>query len=354
METSRALIIVDVQPAFCEGGALGVEGGNAIAHAIADFVTTNESEYELILTTQDWHVDPGSHFSQTPDFVDTWPPHAIAGTPEAELHPEIADLSVDVHIKKGEYSAAYSGFEGVDPRGRSLEEVLRSTHLSTIDVVGLAESHCVKETAIDALRSGWRVRVFTDLTVPISAELGEEARRDMDEAGVELIDSSQAFGFYEEDDTADGFDDPYDDDSFSDDSYGYGSYEDDSFGDDSFGERDFDGDEYDDFADTDFDRGEFGGAHHPFDTEEERNEDNLLSMSEPSAGDLTSAILAGSLPGMGASSLGSSVGSGLEPDDSFDDYLDLDIEDVDFSDEVSEEDFDFSDINFDPRTLGKE
>lgn len=342
METSRALIIVDVQPTFCEGGALGVEGGNAIAHAIADFVTTNESEYELIVTTQDWHVDPGSHFSDTPDFIDTWPPHGVAGTPEAELHPEIADLSVDVHVKKGEYSAAYSGFEGVDPRGRTLEEVLRSTHLSTIDIVGIAESHCVKETALDALRSGWRVRVFTDLTVPVSPELGEEARREMDEAGVELLESSAAFGFYEEDDTADGFDDPYSD--------GYSA--DDAYEDDFGGEYDND---YDDFAGEDhpFERDSFGASNFDadFDTPPARGGAGNTSTAFPArgSGDLASAILAGSLPRMGGAS-----SFNAEHADNFDDFDDLDIEEIDFSGEVSEEDFDFSDITFNPRTLGEE
>ena len=124
-ETTRALIIVDVQPPFCEGGALAVEGGNVVAEKIADFVQDNLDEYALIVTTQDWHINPGSHFSDTPDFVDTWPPHGVAGTPEAELHEAIASLPIDVEVKKGEYAAAYSGFEGVEGRDRSLEDILR-------------------------------------------------------------------------------------------------------------------------------------------------------------------------------------------------------------------------------------
>ena len=197
-EDTRALIIVDVQPTFCEGGALGVEGGNAVAERIADFVTENADEYELLVTTQDWHVNPGSHFSDTPDFVDTWPEHGVAGTAEAELHEAIASLPLDASVKKGEYSAAYSGFEGKDAEGRTLEEILRAAGIQAIDVVGLAESHCVKETALDALRLGWRTRVLSDLTVPVSPETGEDARREMDEAGVEQIPTASAFGFYEE------------------------------------------------------------------------------------------------------------------------------------------------------------
>ncbi|MDO5025066.1 MAG: isochorismatase family protein [Trueperella sp.] len=203
---NRALIIVDVQPTFCEGGALGVDGGNDVAERIADFVTDNADEYEYIVTTQDWHIEPGDHFATEPDFVDTWPPHGVAGTPEAELHEAIASLPVDDQVKKGQYAAAYSGFEGTDAEGQTLESLLRAHDIQAIDVVGIAESHCVKETALDALRAGWPVRVFSDLTVPVSAELGEAARVEMDEAGVEQLDSGDAFGFYEEDDDGDDLD----------------------------------------------------------------------------------------------------------------------------------------------------
>ena len=144
MSENRALIIVDVQPTFCEGGALGVVGGNACAERIADFVTDHADEYDLIVTTQDWHVDPGTHFSDTPDFVDTWPPHGVAGTPEAELHDAVASLPFDDSVKKGEYAAAYSGFEGVNKDGDTLERILREAEVGAIDVVGIAESHCVK------------------------------------------------------------------------------------------------------------------------------------------------------------------------------------------------------------------
>ena len=104
----RALIIVDVQPTFCEGGALPVTGGNAIAEAVAAYVDAHRDEYKLIVTTQDWHIDPGEHFSENPDFVDTWPPHGVAGTDEAELHPALANVKADVTVKKGQYKAAYS------------------------------------------------------------------------------------------------------------------------------------------------------------------------------------------------------------------------------------------------------
>ncbi|MDR1188264.1 MAG: isochorismatase family protein [Bifidobacteriaceae bacterium] len=182
-----ALIIVDVQPTFCEGGELAVAGGNAVAARIADYVASHRADYALIVTTQDWHIDPGAHFSDSPDFVDTWPPHGVAGTPNAELHPALADLNADVAIKKGQHAAAYSGFEGADAAGQGLAEILRGAGVARVDVVGLAESHCVAETALDAVKEGFAARVLTDLTEPVSPELGAAARQRLQAGGVELV-----------------------------------------------------------------------------------------------------------------------------------------------------------------------
>ena len=163
---SKALIVVDVQPTFCEGGELGVEGGNAVAERIADYVNAHRGEYAYIATTQDWHIEPGAHWSAEPDFVDTWPKHGAAGTPNAELHPAIKVLGIEHHFKKGQYSAAYSGFEGIEDNtdriqtreevdyaqsaGKTLADALKTAGVSRVDVVGIAESHCVKDTALDA------------------------------------------------------------------------------------------------------------------------------------------------------------------------------------------------------------
>lgn len=186
----RALVVVDVQPTFCEGGALAVVGGDAVAAAIAAYAADHRDRYDLVVTTQDWHIDPGAHFSDTPDFVDTWPPHAVVGTAEAELHPALADLRPDVSVRKGEYAAAYSGFEGVDADGRGLATVLADAGVTDVDVVGIAESHCVRATTLDALTLGLRARVLTDLTVPVTPEQGAAAREAMAAAGAELVESA--------------------------------------------------------------------------------------------------------------------------------------------------------------------
>lgn len=335
MDQSRALIIVDVQPTFTEGGALGVDGGDACAERIADFVTEHADDYDFIVTTQDWHIDPGTHFSDTPDFVDTWPPHSVAGTAEAELHDAIASLPFDDSVKKGEYAAAYSGFEGKSADGETLEQLLRDHEISAVDVVGIAESHCVKETALDALKAGFVTRVFSDLTVPVSEELGIEARKEMDEAGVEQLTSDEAFGFYESDeddvplladewdsyaDSGDDFDNDYRDDDSNDgfaddDEAGAADYEDDELA----GPEDAgylrvapESDDYDDEHGA-----EVGGGNHPIaDTEEDR----------------VSALLAE---------------EGLEDIDLSEfgiDDLNLDDGDIDFSDDVDEGDFNFDDL----------
>ena len=175
---ARALIIVDVQPTFCEGGALPVTGGNAIAEAVAAYVDAHRDEYQLIVTTQDWHIDPGAHFSETPDFVDT---------AEAELHPALAHVNADVTVKKGQYKAAYSGFEGTTEDGKTLEEALRDAGITDVDVVGLAESHCVACTAVDAVHAGFPTRVLRELTAPVSEELGASARQWMTSEHVEIV-----------------------------------------------------------------------------------------------------------------------------------------------------------------------
>ncbi|MCP2264556.1 isochorismatase family protein [Promicromonospora thailandica] len=186
----RALVVVDVQPTFCEGGELPTEGANEIAHRVAAYAAAHRDRYTTVLTTQDWHIDPGEHFSDHPDFVDSWPPHGVAGSANAELHPALADLRPDARLKKGQYSHGYSGFEGADEHGRGLETILAEAGVTDVDVVGLVESHCVKHTALDARRAGLHARVLTDLTVPVSPELGAAAEQELMAAGVELRDSA--------------------------------------------------------------------------------------------------------------------------------------------------------------------
>ncbi|ACZ31748.1 isochorismatase hydrolase [Xylanimonas cellulosilytica DSM 15894] len=184
--TTRALVVVDVQPTFCEGGELAVDGGNQVAADVAAYLRAHRDRYAVVVTTQDWHVDPGPHFSDHPDFVDSWPPHGIAGSANAELHPALDGLTFDASIKKGQFDPGYSGFDGVESSGRTLEQLLRDHEVDAVDVVGLVLSHCVKHTALDAARLGWDTRVLTDLTIPVNAEQGAQAEHDLTAAGITL------------------------------------------------------------------------------------------------------------------------------------------------------------------------
>ncbi|WTB90550.1 isochorismatase family protein [Streptomyces cellulosae] len=186
----RALIVVDVQNDFCEGGSLAVAGGADVAAAVTELIGQAPAGYRHVVATRDHHVDPGDHFSDHPDFVRSWPAHCVAGTEGVGFHPNFAPAvtsgAVDAVFDKGKYAAAYSGFEGTDENGTPLAEWLRERDVDEVDVVGIATDHCVRATALDAVREGFRTRVLLDLTAGVSRETTERALEEMREAGVEL------------------------------------------------------------------------------------------------------------------------------------------------------------------------
>ncbi|WP_031939844.1 isochorismatase family protein [Prescottella defluvii] len=183
--TGRALVVVDVQNDFCEGGSLAVAGGAAVAADVN--VLFAGQGYAAIVATRDHHVDPGPHFAEHPDFVDTWPPHCVAGTPGAEFHPALETGPIEEVFSKGEYSAAYSGFEGVSPSGESLADWLRVHDIDAVDVVGIATDHCVRATALDAATAGFRTRVLLPFTAGVSPVTVKTALTEMAAAGIELV-----------------------------------------------------------------------------------------------------------------------------------------------------------------------
>ncbi|MGW5742244.1 isochorismatase family protein [Amycolatopsis sp. NPDC003861] len=177
-----ALIVVDVQNDFCEGGSLGLPGGAAAAAAISKQAA--EGGYSHVVATRDNHIDPGDHFSETPDFKDSWPVHCVAGTAGASFHAALDVVPIGEVFSKGEYSAAYSGFEGSARDGKSLEAWLREHDVTDVDVVGIATDFCVRATALDAKKAGFGVRVLLDLTVGGSQPTVDATLKDFDEAGV--------------------------------------------------------------------------------------------------------------------------------------------------------------------------
>ncbi|MEH6375552.1 isochorismatase family protein [Streptomyces sp. KLMMK] len=186
----RALIIVDVQNDFCEGGSLAVAGGADVAAAITDLVGEATPGYRHIVATRDHHIDPGAHFSAAPDYENTWPPHCVAGTEGSGFHPNFAPViasgAIDAVFDKGAYAAAYSGFEGTDENGVSLADWLRERGVTEVDVVGIATDHCVRATALDAARAGFSTHVLLDLTAGVAPGTTERALEELRDAGVEL------------------------------------------------------------------------------------------------------------------------------------------------------------------------
>lgn len=186
----RALIVVDVQNDFCEGGSLAVGGGADVAAAITDLIGDASAGYSHVVATRDHHVEPGGHFSEHPDFAHSWPPHCVAGTEGIGFHPNFAPAvaagSVDAVFSKGSYSAAYSGFEGTDENGTPLTEWLRQRDVGQVDVVGIATDHCVRATALDAASEGFRTQVLLNLTAGVAPATTEKALGAMRDAGVRL------------------------------------------------------------------------------------------------------------------------------------------------------------------------
>ncbi|MBU1249812.1 MAG: isochorismatase family protein [Microcella pacifica] len=185
---ARALFIIDVQNDFTEGGALGVDGGAAVAAAITEHVRRHPDLYDVVIASRDWHDgdnDNGGHFATDaePDFVLTWPVHCVAGTDGAEYHESIDTGLIDIHVRKGQGVPAYSIFEGTTDDGRSVPQALDELDVTEIDVVGLATDYCVRASALDALQHGRTVRVLRNLVAGVAAESSEAALSEIATAG---------------------------------------------------------------------------------------------------------------------------------------------------------------------------
>jgi nicotinamidase/pyrazinamidase len=182
---TSALIIADVQNDFCEGGSLPVTGGAAVAAAISAALAANPDAWDHVVATKDHHIDPGAHFADRPDYVDTWPAHCVAGTPGEDFHPALDTERIEAIFVKGEHEAAYSGFEG-RAGGIGLAAWLKMRDVTRVEVVGLTTDHCVVSTALDAVREGFQTTVVLTLTAGVAPETTEAALEEMAAAGVTL------------------------------------------------------------------------------------------------------------------------------------------------------------------------
>jgi nicotinamidase/pyrazinamidase len=188
---SRALIIVDVQNDFCEGGSLPVKGGAAVAAGISEALL--DGGWDHVVATKDWHVDPGGHFSEHPDYLDTWPAHCVVGSSGADFHPSLATGRIEAVFHKGEHKAAYSGFEGHTDGGETLAAWLRERGVTDVELVGIATDHCVRATALDAVAEGFATTVLLDLTAGVAdgtttAALQEFRTASIATTGTPLVD----------------------------------------------------------------------------------------------------------------------------------------------------------------------
>ncbi len=205
---SKALLIVDVQKDFCAGGTLATERGAEVAALISEYLENHHQDYEAIAATQDWHISPGDHFSDQPDFKDSWPVHCQADSAGAELHEDLDTDYIQAYFRKGAYEAAYSGFEGLlapedsvmtgereagapaveEGPKVSLDDWLAQQGIEDVDVVGIASDYCVKATALDAVEAGYETRVLLDLTAPVHEDSLEDLVDELEDAGVTVAE----------------------------------------------------------------------------------------------------------------------------------------------------------------------
>jgi nicotinamidase/pyrazinamidase len=186
---TNALIVVDVQNDFTEGGSLGVKGGNVTAASITEYIRTHKSGYSRIIASRDWHSpdgDNGGHFADKADMVTTWPRHCVQGTTGAAYNPALESELIDVQIYKGDGKPAYSAFEGNTPGGATLDDVLAKAKARHVDIVGIATDHCVRATALDAVAKGYTATVLVDLCVGVMPVTTIAAVAEMAAAGVNI------------------------------------------------------------------------------------------------------------------------------------------------------------------------
>jgi nicotinamidase/pyrazinamidase len=187
----KALLVVDVQNDFCEGGALAVSGGAAVAKKISDYLKS--ADYELIVASRDWHDSDNNnsgHFADAetdPDYKTSWPVHCVANSHGANYHPNLELDLIQAHVLKGQGAHGYSAFEGVTEEGGSLAELLQLKGINQVDVVGIATDHCVLASALDAKKLGLTVRVISSLTAGVSTESTELAIDSLIDSGVEVV-----------------------------------------------------------------------------------------------------------------------------------------------------------------------
>jgi nicotinamidase/pyrazinamidase len=189
---TRALLVVDVQNDFCEGGSLPVEGGARVASDIGELLhhwTRGDDRapaYDVVVASKDHHIDPGHHWSREPDYAESWPVHCQVGTDGEAFHPNLDPQPFDAVFLKGDHEAAYSAFEGRSVDGDLLADWLHAKQVDQVDVCGIATDYCVRFTALDARKAGFETRVLGSLCAGVAPETTEQALTELKAAGVTI------------------------------------------------------------------------------------------------------------------------------------------------------------------------
>ncbi len=175
----KALLIVDLQNDFCPGGALPAPEGDMVVPVINSLMHA----FPLVVASKDWHPDKTAHFS-------SWPKHCIQGSWGAELHPGLRqDVIHQVALKgTGDKDEGYSAFEATNI---SLERYLKDLSVDRLYITGIAIEYCVKESALDSVKKGFRTYVVRDAVAGVELHEGdvEKAFREMEHAGVKIVTS---------------------------------------------------------------------------------------------------------------------------------------------------------------------
>jgi nicotinamidase/pyrazinamidase len=183
---TSALIVVDVQNDFCEGGSLAVAGGAQVARDLGALLSSTHHGFDHVVATRDHHIDPGPHFADHPDYATTWPAHCVVGTGGVELHPALVTDHIEAIFDKGEFAAAYSGFEGINA-GTGLADWLRARDVGAVTVVGIATDYCVRATALDAISNGFATTVDLALTAAVDPVTATATLQEFADAGITVV-----------------------------------------------------------------------------------------------------------------------------------------------------------------------
>ncbi|TVR71412.1 MAG: nicotinamidase [Sphaerobacteraceae bacterium] len=193
MSIKRALLIVDVQHDFCPGGALPAEDGDAVVPVLNRTIEKFQAAGYPVVASRDWHPEQSAHFQE---WGGPWPPHCIQGTTGAEFHKDL-ELPADVVvITKGddpEEDEGYSAFEGKTDDGKSLAETLHDEDIEEVFVGGLATDYCVRASALDAVKAGFRTHLIVDAVRGVDVNPGDSghAIEEMKRDGVHITISDQ-------------------------------------------------------------------------------------------------------------------------------------------------------------------